>query len=138
MNKCWYFISKRGPNSEISQIWKVYKSFISQPNFYAVFSFNWLFRELPVICWLISSISYSLDCIDDVIVSVLIKSAVDREFDRWSGQNEDYKIGICCFSTKHAAFRRSKDWLTHNQDNVSNWSDMSTRWVFQWASTIKI
>ena len=34
----------------------------------------------------------------------------------------DYKIGICCFSTKHAALRRkSKDWLARNQVNVSEW-----------------
>ena len=40
----------------------------------------------------------------------------------------DYKIGICCFSAKHAAPRRkSKDWLVLNQDNVSEWSDMSIR-----------
>ena len=36
------------------------------------------------------------------------------------------KIGICCFSAKHAALRRkSKDWLARNQDNVSEWDDMS-------------
>jgi hypothetical protein len=29
-----------------------------------------------------------------------------------------HKIGICCFSTKHAALRRkSKDWLAQKQDN---------------------
>jgi hypothetical protein len=40
----------------------------------------------------------------------------------------DYKIIICCFSAKHAALRRkSKDWLAHNQNNVSGWSNMSTR-----------
>jgi len=28
------------------------------------------------------------------------------------GQTKDYKIGICCFSTKHAALRRkSKEWF---------------------------
>jgi hypothetical protein len=28
------------------------------------------------------------------------------------GQTKDLNIGICCFSTKHAALRRkSKDWL---------------------------
>jgi hypothetical protein len=43
------------------------------------------------------------------------------------GQTKDYKIGICCFSTKHAALRsKSKDWLARNQNNVSEWSDMST------------
>jgi hypothetical protein len=30
------------------------------------------------------------------------------------------KIGICCFSAKHAALRnKSNDWLTLNQNNVS-------------------
>jgi hypothetical protein len=44
------------------------------------------------------------------------------------GQTKDYKIGICCFSTKQAALRRkSKDWLAWNQDNVSKWGDMPTR-----------
>jgi hypothetical protein len=37
-----------------------------------------------------------------------------------------YKIGICCFSTKHVALRRkSKDGLARNQDIVSEWGDMS-------------
>jgi hypothetical protein len=45
-----------------------------------------------------------------------------------SGQTKDYEIGICCFSATHAALRRkSKDWLARNQNNVSEWSDMSTR-----------
>jgi hypothetical protein len=39
---------------------------------------------------------------------------------------KDYQIGICCFSAKHAVLRRkSKDWLVRNQNNVSEWSDMS-------------
>jgi hypothetical protein len=34
---------------------------------------------------------------------------------------------------------KSKDWLARNQNNVSEWSDMSTRGLlFQWASTIRI
>jgi hypothetical protein len=34
----------------------------------------------------------------------------------WSGQIKDYEIGICCFSTKHAALRRkSKDWMARNR-----------------------
>jgi hypothetical protein len=62
------------------------------------------------------------------MVSMLASSAVDRGFEPWLGQTKDYKIGICCFSAKHAALRRkSKDWLTQNQNNVSEWSDMSTR-----------
>jgi len=57
-----------------------------------------------------------------------------------SSQTKDYKIGICCFSTKHAALRRkSKDWLVQNRNNVSEWDDMSIHvLLFQWASTMKI
>jgi hypothetical protein len=69
------------------------------------------------------------NCIGGVMVSVLASSVVDRV----------YKIGICCFSTKHAAMRRkSKDGLAQYQD-VSEWGNMSIhRLLFQWASTIKI
>ena len=51
---------------------------------------------------------------------------LDYGFEPRSGQTKDYKIGVCCFSAKHAALRRkSKDWLARNQNNVSEWSDMS-------------
>ena len=60
------------------------------------------------------------------MISVLTSSVVDRGFEPWSGQTKDYNIGICCFSAKHTALRRkSKDWLAQNQDNVSEWSEMS-------------
>jgi hypothetical protein len=74
------------------------------------------------------------------MVSMLASSAVDRGFKPRLGKTKDYKIGICCVSAKHAALRRkSKDWLARNQDNVSEWGDMSIReLLFQWASTIKI
>ena len=63
-----------------------------------------------------------------VMVSVLASSAIDRGIKPRSGQTKDYTIGICCFSAKHAALRRkSKDWLARNQNNVSEWSDSSTR-----------
>jgi hypothetical protein len=52
--------------------------------------------------------------------SVLASSVVDRGFEPRSGHTKDYKIGICCFSAKHAALKRkSKDWLVRNRDNVS-------------------
>jgi len=64
------------------------------------------------------------------MVSVLASSAVDRVFRPQLGQTKDCKIGICCFSAKHATLRRkSKDWLARNQDNVSEWGDMSIRRV---------
>jgi hypothetical protein len=44
-----------------------------------------------------------------------------------SGQTKHYEIGICCFSSKHEALRsKSKDWLAQNQNNVSEWSYIST------------
>jgi hypothetical protein len=62
------------------------------------------------------------------MVSVLASSAVGRGFELRSEQAKDYNIGICCFSSKHAALRRkSKDWLAQIQNNVFEWSDMSTR-----------
>jgi hypothetical protein len=60
------------------------------------------------------------------MVSVPASSTVDRGLEPRSGQTKDSKIGICCFSAKHAALRRkSKDWLAWNRDNVSKWGDMS-------------
>ena len=46
------------------------------------------------------------------MVSVLVSSAVECGFEprARSGQTKHFKIGICCFSAKHAALRRkSKD-----------------------------
>ena len=62
------------------------------------------------------------------MVSVLVSSAVDRGFEPRSAQTKDYKIGICCSTTKHAVLRRKNtDWLARNQNNVSEWSNMSIR-----------
>jgi hypothetical protein len=61
------------------------------------------------------------------MVSVLASSVVDRRFEPRSDQTKDYRIDMCCFSAKHAAVRRkNKDWLARNQNNVSEWSDVST------------
>jgi hypothetical protein len=69
--------------------------------------------------------------IGGVMVGVLVSSAVDRWFEPRSGKTKDYKIGICCFSTKHGAFiKKSKDWLARNQNNVSEWGDMSIHGLF--------
>jgi hypothetical protein len=56
------------------------------------------------------------------MVSMLVSSVIDFRF-QW-GQIKDYKIGICCFSPKHAVVRsKSKYWLVPNQNNVSEWND---------------
>ena len=75
----------------------------------------------------LSLTSNQIKRIGGAMVSMHASSAVDRGFEPWSGKTKDYKIGICCFSAKHAALRRkNKDWLARNQNNVSEWSDMST------------
>ena len=66
--------------------------------------------------------------IGSVMVSVLASSAIDCGYEPRSGQTKEYKFGICCFSAKKASLRRnSKDWLARNQNNVSEWSDISTQ-----------
>ena len=66
--------------------------------------------------------------IGGVMVSMLGSSAVDREFEPRSGRTNDFKIDVCYFSAMHTALRRkSRDWLARNQNNASEWSDMSTR-----------
>jgi hypothetical protein len=46
------------------------------------------------------------------------------------GQTKDNEIGMCCFSAKHTELmRKCKDWLARNQNNVSDWSHMSNRWL---------
>ena len=75
-----------------------------------------------------TSHTFARNHIGGVMVSMLASSVVNREFEPRAGQTKDYQIGICCFSTKRSALRRkSKDWLAWNQNNVSKWSDMSTR-----------
>jgi hypothetical protein len=62
------------------------------------------------------------------MVSVLSSSPIERGFEARSGQSKDYKIGICSISAKHALLRRkNRDWLARNEDNVSEWGDMSIR-----------
>jgi hypothetical protein len=66
--------------------------------------------------------------IGSVMASVLASSPIDCGYEPRSCQTKQYKIGICCFSAKNAALRReSKDWLARNQNDVSEWSDISTQ-----------
>jgi len=62
---------------------------------------------------------------------MLASGTVDHGFETRSGQTKDDKIGIFCFSAKHAALRSmSKDWLARNQNNVSEWTCLSTDYCF--------
>ena len=92
-----------------------------------------LVHPLTVYIDSISVLKYKVyNHINSVMVSVFTSSSVDRGFEPRSDQTR-HKIGICCFFTKHAALRReSKDWLALNQDNMSEWGDMSIhRLLFQ-------
>ena len=55
------------------------------------------------------------------MIYVMASGAVDRGFKPRSGLTKDYEIGVCSFSA--AVRRKSKDWLTRNQDNGSDWGD---------------
>ena len=45
-----------------------------------------------------------------------------------SGQTKDYAVDMCGFPAKHTAVSsKSKNWLAWNQNNVSEWSNMSIR-----------
>ena len=79
--------------------------------------------------------------IGDGMDSVLASCVIDRGFEPLSGQTKEYKIGICCFSlsTRVSLKIKSKYSLVCNQDNVSEWGDMSIRGLlFQWVRTIQI
>ena len=52
-------------------------------------------------------------------------SAVYRGFEPCLGQTNDHKMRICCNFAKQEDLR-SKNWPIQNQDNVSEWNDIST------------
>ena len=74
------------------------------------------------------------------MVTVIASNSVDRGFEPRSDQTKDYKMCMCCFSSKHTSLRRkSRYCLDGNQVNVSGLGDLSIRrLVFHCASTTKI
>ena len=70
-------------------------------------------------------VTINRNCISGELVS--IRSWVQAT----EGQTKAYKIGICCFSTiSKQDYGIRADWLARNQDNVSEWSSMSTFGLF--------
>jgi hypothetical protein len=69
------------------------------------------------------------------MVGVFVSSAVDHEFQSQPGQTKDYKIGIYCFSAKHAAWeeRAKNDWFW-----IRIMCQSTNKLLFQGVSTIKI
>ena len=53
---------------------------------------------------------------------MLTLGVVDRGFESRRGQTKDYKM-------VNAAFPLGKDWLAWNQNNMSEWRDLSTHTV---------
>ena len=61
-----------------------------------------------------------IDCINGVMVRMLVRNVVDPGFESQLIKNKDYESGICCFSANDTTLRRkSKDWRSGYQDNVS-------------------
>jgi hypothetical protein len=48
---------------------------------------------------------------DGVIVSVPSSIVLDPAFESWSRQIKDYKLGMCCISSKQAVRRNTTDCL---------------------------
>ena len=74
------------------------------------------------------------------MVSVFALSVVDRGIEPLWGQTKNYEIGICCSSGKHSELKEKiKNWIAPTQNNVSEWSAMTTCGVlFEWTSTMQI
>ena len=78
------------------------------------------------------------------MVSLFASSMVDGSMGSTSSTGrvklKTMELIFAAFSTKHTALRsKSKDCLAQNQDNVSEWVDMSDcRLLFKRANTIKI
>jgi hypothetical protein len=56
------------------------------------------------------------------MVSVLTSIAVDRGFESQSGQTNDYKIDICCFSAMHTALRWKSNFYVQDFTFRVSWS----------------
>ena len=68
--------------------------------------------------------------VDHVVTFIYLFHCQRARLESQSGKIKDYTIGISYFSAKHAAIRRKKkDWLTRNQDNVSEWDNMYIRGI---------
>jgi hypothetical protein len=85
--------------------------------FIIILSFMFLWNHMFIII-------FNFNLTFGIMVNVLASSAVERGFKRVC-QTKDYKIGICWFS--EALRSKNKDWV--DQNNVSEWSDMSTHWL---------
>jgi hypothetical protein len=73
------------------------------------------------------------------MINVLTSSTVDHGFEPRSGQTKDYKIGICCFSAKHAAWSNKAQF--HNRLTTNYWKNMEIKFspdIYQPGDEIKL
>jgi hypothetical protein len=69
--------------------------------------------------------------IGGVMVSMLASSEAHCGFESRSDQTKNIKLILVDSSRKHTSLRRKiKDWLARNQDNVTEWGDMSIHRLF--------
>jgi hypothetical protein len=54
----------------------------------------------------------------NILVSMLASSALAHGFEPWSGQIEDYEIGISCFSAKHAMLAQNQNVTSIKQSPI--------------------
>ena len=99
--------------------------------------------NIDISCFVVNHAAQrSKNYICEEMASVLVSSAVDRGFGSRSGQTKQYTSAASPLRTQLLGspwISTSKYWLVRNQDNVFEWSDMSTRvLLFQWVGTIKV
>ena len=74
--------------------------------------------------------------IGGVMVGMLAWSGVDHEIKPWSGQTEDYRIGICFFSAKHAVVSSKSKSLTNFITKC--WIKYTLPWAWFELSTLVV
>jgi len=73
------------------------------------------------------------------MVNVFALSVVDGEFDPCRVNPLTIKLVLPVAASSLSTQSKSKTRVAQNKDNMSEWSDLSTRGLlFQWTSTIKI
>jgi hypothetical protein len=113
------------------QLWK---AFINK-NICSMFSMIELNQSFTLVFFQLYMIKIWYNCIVGVMVSMLTSSAVDRGFEHGRVKPKTLKLVFGASPLR----RNSKDCLAWNQDNVSEWDDVSIGGLlFQWANTVKI
>jgi hypothetical protein len=71
-------------------------------------------------------VSICANRIGGAIASVLTSNAIGRGFEHWSSQTKEYKLVFVASLINMQQQGEITDWLAQNQDNVSEWGDITT------------